>query len=367
MKSEKFTDQIFIEKGIVPLYQKIRGDKELIFVWGIGALANNFPAYCRKYGIKIQGFFVDVEKKVDLFKGLPVFGLSELIEKYPKFSVIMGHSNYEDGLKHLEGIENISNVYCLASVCCEIYNLITEDFIKNEAETINSMFAELQEDLSRDCLRSYFEARINDNVKYMFPYYQKGTTYWSNDIFELSDGELLLDVGACVGNAILPFVESVQGRYKGIIAVEPDEANFAELKTNLTRCGVDKITLRRECIYDHDGYVSFEGEKEYGRICETAKESRSYPAITIDSLCRELAVEQSLSIIKINFPFSVPEILYGAQNVMRQVKPKLIIRIGFDENVLLNVFKVIREINSQYKIYLRYTLDMPQGLTLFAI
>ena len=167
----KFVDQICIEKDIVPLYQKILRDEMPIFVWGIGALANNIPAYCKKYGIKIQGFFVDIEKKEDSFQGLPVFKLSELIQKYRKFSVIMGQSNYEDGLKRLEGIKNVSNVYCLASLCCEIYNLITEDFIKKEAETINSMFADLQDDFSRDCLRSYFEARVNDNANYMFPYY----------------------------------------------------------------------------------------------------------------------------------------------------------------------------------------------------
>ena len=149
--------------------------------------------------------------------------------------------------------------------------------------------------------------------------------------------------------------------------MEPGESNYIELRDNMARRGIGKITLRRECIYNQDGYVNFEGEKEYGRICESAKESRSCPAITVDSLCRKLAVEQSLSIIKINFPFSVPEILYGAQSVMQQVKPKLIIRAGYDENVLLNVFKVIKKINPQYRVYLRYTLDMPQGLTLFAI
>ena len=38
-----------------------------------------------------------------------------------------------------------------------------------------------------------------------------------------------------------------------------------------------------------------------------------------------------------------------------------------DEKVLLDVYRTIRKMNPQYKIYFRYTIGMPQGLTLFAV
>lgn len=367
MKDKKFIERIHIEKDVVPLYQRIQNDTAPIYIWGIGALANNLPAYCRAHSINVQGFFVDTGKNTDFFQGLPVYELNELIEKYSSFSVIIGHSDYEDGLKRLEGIPNIGNVYFLTSLCYEIYHPIANEFMKREEEAVNCIFADLQDDLSRECLCSYFEARINDNARYMFPYYKKGTTYWINDIFELTCDELLLDVGACVGDAILSFADSVSGQYKGIIAAEPDEQNFSKLRANMIKRGVDNVIFRQECLYDQDGYVYFEGEKERGGICGDTGRGRSCPAITIDSLCRELAVEQSLSIIKINFPFSVPEILWGARGILQKTKPKIIIRAGFDEKVLLASYRAIKEINPQYCIHLRYTLGIPQGLTLFAV
>ena len=78
-------------------------------------------------------------------------------------------------------------------------------------------------------------------------------------------------------------------------------------------------------------------------------------------------MEEAISLIKINFAFSVSEVLDGGKNLLKKKKPKLIIRAGFDENVLLETYLLIKKLNPQYKIYLRYTVGIPQGLTLFAV
>lgn len=87
----------------------------------------------------------------------------------------------------------------------------------------------------------------------------------------------------------------------------------------------------------------------------------------MDSLCKELAVEHEVSIIKINFLYAVTEILFGACSVLQKRKPRLVIRVGFDEKVLLDVYRTIKKMNPQYKIYFRYTIGIPEGLTLFAV
>lgn len=367
MENKEYVNRIYVEKNICPVYKKIQKDNNPIFIWGNGALANHVYAYCRKFNIKVCGCFVNTATNTDYFQGLPVFKMDKLLESHSAFSVIIGHAEYEEGLKQLEGIENIKNVYCISALCYGIYHLITEDDIAKEKETINYIFEDLADDFSRECLQAYFEARMNDNVKYIFPYYKKGNTYYKNDVLVLTHDELLLDVGACIGNAIWPFVKSVQGKYKGIIAVEPETDNFMKLQGNVKAHGLEKVVLRQQCIYNQNGYVNFKGGEEYGGICQENGSNKRYPAITIDSLCQELAVEQEVSIIKLNFPYAVVEILSGARSVLQKAKPKLIIRVGLDENVLLDVYRVIKRINPQYKIHLRYTIGIPQGLTLFAV
>ena len=367
MKSGGYIDRIHIEKNIVPIYQKLLKDSNPIFIWGSGTLANHVHAYCNEFSIKVQGCFTNVVTGVATFQGLPMFELNELLTSYSGFSVILGHSNYETGMRQLKGIKNVKNIYCISALCYGINHLIPSNYIEKEREPINNIFTGLADDFSRGCLQAYFESRINDNAKYMFPYFQKGNTYYSNDILTLTHNELLLDVGACGGNAIWPFIKEVDGQYKGIIAVEPDEENFAKLQVNVKKNGLERIVLRKQCIYSENGEVSFKGEKEYGGICEEDVNCKHYQAITIDSLCEELEVEQAISIIKINFPFAVSDILQGAKSVLQKIKPKLIIRAGFDERVLLSTYGMIKKINPQYKIYLRYTIGMPQGLTLFAV
>ena len=86
----------------------------------------------------------------------------------------------------------------------------------------------------------------------------------------------------------------------------------------------------------------------------------------IDSLCEDNEMTKDISIIKINFPFSVPQILDGASELLRNKKPRIIISIGFCEDVLINTYTKIKNINSDYKFYLRYSIGIPQGLTLYA-
>lgn len=367
MENSQYVRSIHIEKNICPVYEKLQKEDNPIFIWGVGALANHVYDYCRKYDIKVCGCFINTTVNTDCFQGLPVFGMDKLLEAYSNFSVIIGHSDYESGLKDLQGIDNIKNIYFISALCYGINHLITEDYLNKERVTVNDMFSNLEDDFSKGCLKAYFEARTNDNARYMFPYYKKGTTYYSNDVFLLGRDELLLDIGACIGNTIWSFVERVQGKYKGIIAVEPDMDNYIKLRENIQNGGLDKVILRRECIYNQNGYVDFRGEAEYGGIGKGDGINKRYPSITVDSLCKELAVEHEISIIKINFPYAVVEILSGACSVLQEKKPKLVIRVVLDEKVLLDVYRTIRKMNPQYKIYFRYTIGMPQGLTLFAV
>ena len=228
---------------------------------------------------------------------------------------------------------------------------------------------ELEDEKSKKCLKSYFESRVYDKPEYIFPYIDKGITYFMNDVFQLSEEETFLDIGACYGKAIWSFLQAVNYNYSYIIALEPEEENFFLLQKKIEENEVKNIIAKQVCAYSKCGTVHFEGDREQGGIKTSISASnyKTYPAITIDSLCEELPIEKMISIIKINFAFSVSEVLAGGKHLLKKRKPKLIIRAGFNENVLLETYLYIKNVNPQYKIYLRYTVGIPQGLTLFAI
>lgn len=366
-----FKSILHIEPQRTPQYEYIKNDKNPILIWGCGALARSVYEYCLKYNIKVEGCFVDLEKATEPFEeNLPVFALEEATAKYHKFSVIIGHSDYERGLAVCSKMKNIERAYCLSSVCY-VKDLISIDFLNQKSSELDFLYQNLWDQKSRDCLRSYFESRINDRPAYMFPYDTQDTGYFNNDVFRLAeDGtETLLDIGACVGSAVWQFLKAVNHRYRSVIALEPEENNYQRLVENITKRNLENITAKQVCAYNRNGSVRFEGVMERGGVKDTKQDAvyKMYLAQTIDSLCNESVMARNATILKINFPFSVSEVLEGAGGLLKNQKPRLVIRAGFDENVLLNTYFTIRDLNPDYKVFLRYTVGIPQGLTIFAV
>ena len=80
----------------------------------------------------------------------------------------------------------------------------------------------------------------------------------------------------------------------------------------------------------------------------------------------DLLSGNDVTIIKINFLNGVCETLDGAANIIKKQMPKLVIMVGFDEWGLIKIPKKVKELNSNYKISLRYASAMPARLILFA-
>lgn len=350
---------------IIPQYLQIKKDKNPVFIWGCGDHATQVYNYCRNYEIPLEGFFVNVPEKKTSFEGFPVLKIEQVVERYPKFSVIIGHANYADGVAWLQKIKNIENTYCLASCNYSIWHILSERFFAENEAVLNAFYNELPDELSRQCFCSYFESRMNDDPSYMFPCYKKEISYYKNDVFTLGQDETLLDVGAYIGESIWSFVEAVNGTYRSIIALEPDEANYRVLHKGIKERAIQDIIVRQICAYDKEGFVKFSGEQQEGGIQENAEKYRLCQAATLDSLCQEL--NASASLLKINFPYAVSQILNGAKHLLREMKPKVVIRAGFDEAVLIETYQTLKSLNPDYLIYLRYTVGIPQGLTIFAV
>lgn len=366
----KFTDLIEYKETIIPLQKKLQSDQNDIYIWGIGALARNVYQYCKHYKIPVKGCYVNTSITSNAyFEELPIYySLEEICRKSGNLSIIVAHSNYEEGIHTLEKSNSVKEIYCISSICCENWECIEKKFIDDRQDDLNWLYDNLGDRLSKKCMLSYFESRINDDASYMFPYFEKNLNYFRNDIIKLTQSETLLDVGACVGTAIWSFVDAVDGQYNSIIALEPEKENCEQLERNVKDRKIDKFILKKACAYNRDGYVKFSGDKEQGGIKNNTVDTFTiYPTVRIDSLFKEVENAKDISIIKINFPFSVPEILEGANQLIKNKKPRIVIRIGFDEHVMLDIILKIKELNPEYRFYFRYSIGIPQGLTLFAI
>lgn len=369
-RESAFLKLVATERPVVPLHVRIKEDQNPLFLWGCGNVASSVHEYCRQFGIALAGCFADAGTVQDAFQGLPVFSLDEITAQYPQFSVVIGHSHYREGMSRLDGAKGVAAVYCVTSCIYQIWDPIPAAFLAEQSEILDQIYDSLEDGLSKECMLRYFESRVNDRAEYIFPCTEQPAGYYSNDVFSLTGQEVLLDVGAWEGAAIWPFIEAVEGKYRHIIALEPDERNFRVLTENIKSRGTENITAKMVCAYDRDGAVKFETDPtdgQMGGINGQAQNYRLCPARKIDSLWKEGGPFAGISLVKINFVFSVAEVLGGAAELLKTQKPKLIVRVGFEENALLKTYIALKQINPAYKLYFRYTVGMPQGLTLFAV
>ena len=354
--------KIAMEKSVdnIKIYEKIKADKNPIFIWGTGALARDVYKYCKHFNIEITGFFINEGEKMYTFENHDVYSFEEL-NKFGKTSVIIGHHHYKMGKEFLMNIPYVENIYFLSMVSYEMWDEVDVKELECKHCEWENVYRNLSDDFSRDCLRSFLEARLYNDSEKMFPYYnEKG--YYEQDVLKLSDKEIFLDIGACVGNTIWPFVDAVSGKYKKIIALEPEKRNYEQLCLTIKERMLENIITMQTCAWKRTGIVNFCGDGELGGITEkNIDNSSELPAIAIDDL------QEKITLIKINFPFSIADILDGGAALLKTEKPKLIIRTGFKESLILETCNKVKEINQEYHIFFRYTLGMPQGLTLYAI
>lgn len=88
------------------------GNKPELFIWRTGSVAVGAAGFCRKNGIKVTGFFVNVEKfnldpRIQRMN-FDIISLTDLIENHSNVGVVVGHSRYElaDELKKYPQIKN---------------------------------------------------------------------------------------------------------------------------------------------------------------------------------------------------------------------------------------------------------------------
>lgn len=363
---EEFLQKLALNRNIEPQFLKIKADPNPIFIFGAGAHALDVHLYCDNYNIEVEGFLINIQAEASSFCEKPVYQIEEAERKYGRFSVILGYANYPDGVAKLKADCSVANIYCLGSCAYGNWEVLPAEYVEEHSEEYMNIFHLLADEFSRQCLISYLNCRINDCADFMFPHYL-GEGFYRNDLLKLQDKETLLDVGTCEGKTIEEFVEAVQGRYGNIIALEPEEDNYRELCKTIAENGWEKVYAQAVCAFNEDRTVKFSGTGEMGGVVDEADSFIEYPAVRIDSLLRELQLETPVSIVKINFLFSVIEVLEGMTNLIDTEKPKLIIRIGFDEKVMRAVIFKLREMRGGYKLFFRYTIGIPQGLTLFAV
>lgn len=348
------------------LYAELREASYPLFIWGAGSMSVEVENRLKEQGIPIAGFFVDGDKeKIHIIpRAEKVYSLEELVNRYDKINVIMGHGHFEKR-RLLEKYTFISNIYMIPNPYLQYRSYGIGTYIAEHSTEISYIMERLADEKSRDALSAYCQVSMTDDINYLLDKDFCIDGMFGLEELKLTETEDFVDVGAWVGDTIELFMQKVQGRYRSIAAIEPDPDSYSVLLNKMK----DKknISFFPYGIGKESGMLYLDrGSTQSAYFSEDNDKCVQKTEIEIKTL-DALFSRKTISLLKISVPFLFLDILKGAGECIRKNRPRLVINVAADDGEkVFDTIKIILDMNMGYRIALRFDFPMPTRLFLYA-
>ncbi len=343
-----------------------------LVMWGAGEMAEEVNFYLKKHNIFLADIVVDDEyySKSLIFDGKLVLSFSMLEKKYPQVNIILGHSVYEKRII-LEQFAFINKVFCLSSYVYGMYEKVPmaeiEDHI-DEYKTTGEIFAD---EMSFQCYMAFLKTKVSGDNSYIFEVFRKENNYFNNEIFKVNDNEVFVDIGAYDGDTIRLFMKENKGQYKHVYAIEPDDISRKNLENYIFAKNLKRVTISGSIPWKENGKLYFvtNENRQLSRLIfsKMGRKDGVKNYIKAEPLDEMFQYRERVSLIKINYLEGVKEALEGAENILKEHKPKLAITVGFDIENIKNIPILLNRINPDYRLYLRFNHAITSALTCYGI
>ena len=282
--------------------------------------------FLEKEKIEIQGFLIDrkywngsIEKKYSY----PAYILEDYISAH-SCNLIVAFAGYNKSLFE----EELSNTYRVY-VCDFIGKFVLEnfdgtisrDFLQNNKEEFECLEAHLAEEKSKKALEEYIYQRMSG--VYRKECYEPDQ-YFPGDIIQLQEGEIFVDCGAYHGKSAVGFMRTL------------DVQHIKEYRKIISGVWNESAILYMSSGKGDNSQIAAEGDE-------------SIEVRTID----EILSGEEATYIKMDIEGSELKALQGAQETIRNYKPKLAVCIYHKVEDLIEIPKYIYHLRQDYKFYIR--------------
>ena len=189
---------------------------------------------------------------------------------------------------------------------------------------------------------SFYYGRIQKVKEHNFK------SYFDLDLLAASPDEVFVDLGAWKGDTLDEYIQTYgSDNYKTIYCYEIIESNVQILRD---KCRYDKrVIIRPVGVSDKKGimYLSDNGTSDAQSLSESG--TTEIQTVTLDE-----DIQEKITFLKMDIEGAEKSAILGAKNHIKEDHPKLAISIYHSNDDLLDIFNLIREIQPNYKFYLRY-------------
>ncbi len=330
--------------NVRPLWEYLKTATKPILLYGMGNGADMIINVLACLGIEwCDTFASDGFVRGHFFHGKRVLTLSEAEEKYGDFIILMTFAVHDE--KTMDYVRSLSEKHELYSPTVAVVGgeAFTYEFYKdNEADFLKA-YNLLSDEKSRQDYINVLFYKISGDIRFLFEAHSEKMRVYS-EILSLGESETIVDLGAYDGDTIREFLAATDGKYKKIIALEPDSKNFRKL-TEKTK---DLPNIERHNLGAWDKKETLFFAKKGGR--NSRKEDGGVP-VEFDSV--DNLINERVTLIKMDIEGAEMKALEGARGTIEKYKPKLYVCAYHRNEDLFSLILKINELSADYKIYFR--------------
>ena len=333
------------------VWEQLKNCGKPVVLYGMGNGADKVLDAFERFGITASAVMAsDDFVRGQRFHSFTVKRLDELEKAYGDFAVALCFASSLPEV--MAAVRKIAERHTLLVPSVPAFgdNLFDRGFIAKNREKIEKVYGLLADDMSRrvyeNVLRFYHTGKIDllDSVTT-----EKDEAFF--DILRLESNEVYVDLGAYNGDTIDEFLHYTNGAYRKIIALEPNEKNFAKLKSHCA--ALPRTELWQLGAWDSNTTLIFNNKA--GRNSAVAEKGVETRVARVDAiLCGT-----SAGYIKADVEGADAETLNGMSDTLRRCKPKLNFAAYHRFEDIFNLPLLIRALNPDYQIYLRHHPYIP--------
>ncbi len=322
-------------------WEKIKESALPVVVYGMGNGADKVIDEFNRLDIPVMGVTAsDDFVRGQSFRGFTVKKLSEFEGEF-----ILAVAFATCIPEVMNRIYSLCEKYRVIVPCVPVFGdeIFNRGFVEKYADKINAAY-DLFEDDSKEIFAGCVDFMFGGELEVLREITTEKDEIFSG-IFTMSKNESFLDLGAYRGDTVEEFIHYCGEEYCEIIALEPDRRTFRKLCDYLEN--IPRSTAMQKAIYSKSGELTFSSKA--GRQSTISDKGEQIEATTVDEICKC----KNISYIKMDVEGAESAALDGAEETLKNQKPKLNIALYHKSVDIFELPLKIAEINPDYKFYLR--------------
>lgn len=333
------------------VWKTLADENNPVVLYGMGDGADKVLAVFEKLGINACGVMASDEfVRGQSYKDFTVKKLSDFEAELNEFTVALCFASQLPNV--MDTIKRTANKHKLFVPSVPVFgNVIFDDnFVNENKDDIIKAYSLLEDAQSRrvykNVLRFYYSGKIEllDEITT-----DKSEAF--EKILKLNTNEVYVDLGAYNGDTIDEFLKYSCGEYRKIIALEPNEKNYSKLVCHCS--DMKRVQLWQLGAYKENTVLRFNNKA--GRNSAISEKGIETKVAAVDSLLCGI----SATYVKADVEGADFETLEGMKNTLQKSKPKLNYSVYHRFEDIFRLPLYIKEINPDYKIYLRHHPYIP--------